>query len=231
MQSRISLLVCFSSRHYPHITITRGLSLILEGHEGHSQDIINYIASELKIGRSRLAEQIRADVQEKASGVFMWVVFVVSILNKAHDGGRIRELRRKLRDIPGDLHELFRDILTRDYYNKDELLLCIQWVLFARRPLKVAELYFAILAGIEPDFMPEWDPEEITVSVMERFILDSSKGLAEATKSKTPTIQFIHESVRDFLLKENGLREIWADLGANFRGESHDRLIHDHRHH
>ncbi|ODM20000.1 hypothetical protein SI65_04986 [Aspergillus cristatus] len=64
--------VYFSSRHYPHITITKGLSLILEGQEGHSQDIVNYVDSELKLGRSKLVEQIRIELQEKASGVFMW---------------------------------------------------------------------------------------------------------------------------------------------------------------
>ncbi|KAK9441880.1 Pfs, NB-ARC and Ankyrin domain protein [Metarhizium brunneum] len=220
----ISFRVCFSSRHYPHISIKRGLNLILEGHEGHGQDIINYVDSELTIGHSRLAAQIRADLQEKASGVFMWVVLVVGILNKAHDKGRIHDLRKILRDIPGDLHELFRDILTRDCHKRDELLLCIQWVLFSRQPLKPEQLYFAILSGIEPGALSDWNPDEITVSIMKNFILDSSKGLTEVTKSKNPTIQFIHESVKDFLLKENGLREIWSDFGENFQGESHERL-------
>lgn len=216
--------VCFSSRHYPHITITKGLSLILKGQEGHSQDIVSYVDSELKLGRSKLAEQIRIELQEKASGVFMWVVLVVGILNKEHDSGRIHALRRRLQSIPGDLHELFRDILMRDQHNRNELLLCIQWVLFSKQPMKPEQLYFAILSGVEPEALSEWNPDEITPSVMKRFIIDSSKGLAEVTKSKNETVQFIHESVKDFLLKENGLREIWSDLGANFQGESHERL-------
>ncbi|KAH6718065.1 hypothetical protein BKA61DRAFT_475878, partial [Leptodontidium sp. MPI-SDFR-AT-0119] len=224
VSAAIRFQVCFSSRHYPHITIKQGLSLVLEGQEGHIQDIASYIDSNLKIGHSKLAEQIRAELQEKATGVFMWVVLVVEILNKEHDGGRIHALRQRLRDIPGDLHKLFRDILTRDYYNKDELLLCIQWLLFARHPLKPEELYFAILSGIKPQDQSRWDSDEITTDVIKRFILSSSKGLAEITKSKTPIVQFIHESVRDFLLKGNGLRAVWSDLGDNFQGQSHERL-------
>ncbi|KXX80367.1 Protein SERAC1 [Madurella mycetomatis] len=220
----IRFLVCLSSRHYPHITIAKGLGLVLEGHEEHSKDIAKYLNSELKIGRSKLAEQIRTDLQEKASGIFMWVVLVTQILNKEHDGGRIHALRRRLRDIPGDLHELFRDILKRDHHNRGELLLCIQWVLFTRELLRPEQLYFAILSGVEPDVLSEWNPDEITAPDMKRFILNSSKGLAEVTKSKIPTVQFIHESVKDFLLKENGLREIWSDLGGNFKGISHERL-------
>ena len=63
------------------------------------------------------------------------------------------------------------------------------------------------------------------MDVIKRSILNSSKGLAEITKSKIPSVQFIHESVRDFLLKENGLRDIWSEqLGSNFQGESHEQL-------
>ncbi|KAH2144726.1 hypothetical protein KXV68_005187 [Aspergillus fumigatus] len=179
---------------------------------------------ELKIGNSNLAMQIRGELEEKASGVFMWVVLVMGILNKAYDGGRVRALRQLLRSIPGDLHELFRDILTRDSHNRHELLLCIQWLLFAKQPLKPEELYFAILSGIEPGALTEWDTDVDTIDVIRRFILSSSKGLAEITQSKAPAVQFIHESVRDFLLKENGLCRIWPDLGGNLQGQSHDQL-------
>ena len=216
--------VCFASRHYPHITIRKGLSLVLEGQEGHNQDITNYLDSELKIGHSKVAEQIRRELQEKASGVFMWVVLVVGILNKEYDSGRAHMLQRTLREIPGDLHELFRDILTRDSHHTGELVLCIQWVLFARQPLKPEQLFFAILSEFDLEAISEWSPDEISMDNIERFILDSSKGLSEITKSETPTVQFIHESIKDFLLKENGLGNIWPNLGTNFQGQSHERL-------
>jgi ankyrin repeat protein len=216
--------VCFSSRHYPHITIRNGLELVLEGQEGHSQDITNYVETELKIGKSKIAQQIRVELQEKASGIFMWVVLVVGILNKGSDQGKILTLRQKLQEIPSDLHELFRDILTRDSHDRDELVLCIQWVLFAKKPLSPEQLCHAIYAGTNPEAVTEWDPEDITKDVVKRFILNSSKGLAEVTVSKEPKAQFIHESVRDFLLKENGLGKIWPEFGSNFQGQSHDRL-------
>ena len=220
----ISFQVCFSSRHYPHITINRGIPLVLEGQEGHTQDITSYLESELKIGNSKVAEEIRGKVQEKASGVFLWVVLVVEILNKEHDSGRIPALRRRLREIPGDLHELFNDILTRDSRNRDELVLCVQWVLFARQPLTPQQLYFAIISGSEPQDLSIWDPEEMSISHIQLFILDASKGLVETTTSESPKVQFIHESVKDFLVKENGLGRIWSDLGRNFKGQSHERL-------
>ncbi|KAI9761282.1 MAG: hypothetical protein M1840_001985, partial [Geoglossum simile] len=207
--------VCFSSRHYPYNTIWKGLCLVLEGQEGHSQDITKYLDSELKIGHK---------IQEKASGIFMWVILVVRTLRKEYDSGRIHALRQRLREIPGDLHELFRDILLRDSHNRDELVLCIQWILFGGQPLSPEQLYFAILSGVEPSALSRWNSYETPMDVIERFILSSSKGLAEITKSKSPKVQFIHESVRDFLIKENGFASIWPNLGSNFQGQSHERL-------
>ncbi|KAK0705626.1 hypothetical protein B0H67DRAFT_388117 [Lasiosphaeris hirsuta] len=225
VSSGVRFRVLFSSRHYPHVTIKRGLDLVLEGQEGHSQDITTYISNELNISHGKVGEQIRLDLHEKAAGVFMWVVLVVGILNKEHDQGRRgTRLQKKLGEIPGDLHELFRDILTRDSHHRNELLFCIQWILFAKQPLKPEELYFAILSGTEPEDTDEWDPEEIAGEGFQKFILSSSKGLAEITRSKIPTIQFIHESVRDFLLKERGLEAVSSDLGNNFEAESHGRL-------
>ena len=93
-------------------------------------------------------------------------------------------LCRKLREIPSDLHELFWDILIRDLRNRDGLILCIQWVLFARQLLTPDQLYFAILSGVEPEALLRWDCGEITNDVIKRFILNSSKGLTEITTSK-----------------------------------------------
>lgn len=216
--------ICFSSRHYPNITMQKALSLDLEGQEGHAQDITNYLESELKIGKTKIAQEIRNDLQAKSSGVFMWVVLVTEILNQEYDHGRMHALKRRIKEIPADLHALFNDILTRDSRNKDELVLSIQWVLFAKSPLSPEQLYFAILIGVDPEVVGSWNAEEVTRDTIRRFLLDASKGLIEITKGKAPKVQFIHESVRDFLLKENGLGRIWPDLLDNFSGQSHDRL-------
>ncbi|KAH7073614.1 hypothetical protein BKA63DRAFT_553981 [Paraphoma chrysanthemicola] len=215
--------VCFASRHYPHITITNGRSLILEDRNG--QDICNYIYSELRIGHSFLADSIRQEIQEKAAGIFMWAVLVVRILNKEHDSGRTHALRKRVQEIPSDLHDLFRDILMRDIssHQREVLELCIQWVLCATSPLSPKILYFAILMGTEPDVAVISDRGDITAEVMERFILNSSKGLLEITPNPHRRVQFIHESVRDFLL-EDGLSTIWPEVGQNFHGQSHERL-------
>ncbi|KAK7990996.1 hypothetical protein PG990_015276 [Apiospora arundinis] len=216
--------ICFASRHYPHITINKGRSIILESREEHRQDIASYVDSALQIGPGKMVDEIKYDLQEKSSGVFMWVVLVVDILQTEYDKGGKHYLRERLRQIPGDLHRLFHEILTRDPNNTPGLLLCIQWVLFARQPLTPKQLYFAIISGVQPANLGVCHTEDITDDDIGKFLLNNSKGLAESTKSKSPTIQFIHESVRDFLLKGNGLQEVWPDAGSNIQGQSHEAL-------
>ncbi|KFY90884.1 hypothetical protein V500_04903 [Pseudogymnoascus sp. VKM F-4518 (FW-2643)] len=224
VSTQIRFRVCFSSRYYPHITIDKSVQLTLEGQEGHRQDIVNYLQSDLKIGLSKQAEDIKGEILERASGIFLWVVLVVDMLQKEYDRGRIYSLRKRLDGIPNGLDDLFSDILTRDRQNMEELILCLQWILYAKRPLKREELYFAILAGVEPDALTAWDSEQVTRQDMERFVLSSSKGLADVTKSKDQTVQFIHESVRDFLLEGNKLDMLRSDLSSNFPGQSHEIL-------
>lgn len=83
-----------------------------------------------------------------------------------------------------------------------------------------------MLAGLDPkkECLAEWKSEYSSADDMNRYILNSSKGLAELTKSSSPIFQFLHESVRDFLLKENGLRELFSDLSTDLYSLSHNQL-------
>ncbi|KAH0385537.1 purine and uridine phosphorylase, partial [Aureobasidium melanogenum] len=225
LRDNIRFLVCFSSRHYPHITIHKSIELVLEVEAGHSEDITKYIRSRLRIGSGKRVDQVKIDVQNKSQGIFLWVVLVVPILQKAFDDGLVHALGKCLKDIPDDLDKLFQDILTRDTENMDNLKLCLRWILYAERPLSPEELYFAVLSTSSSSPATAWDPEDLKIEYIKRFILSSSKGLAEATKSKTPTIQFIHESVRDFLLKESG-SALQADIGLASAALVHDFLKH-----
>lgn len=218
--------ICLSSRHYPHIGMQKGIRLTMEDQPGHQQDIERYVHSQLKAGRGKRVDGIKAEILSRASGMFLWVVLVVQTLNKAYDHGQMHTLRKCLEQVPNELDDLFTDILTRDNESKAELVLCLQWILYAQRPLKRAELYFAIRSGIEPTELAQWNRDEITEEDMERFILSCSKGLVETTRSKDRTVRFIHESVRDYLLR-GGLAKLFAasDLGDNnVPGLSHERL-------
>ncbi|KAK5122652.1 hypothetical protein LTR85_003915 [Meristemomyces frigidus] len=214
---------CLASRHYPGIDIRHGRQLTLENENDHGEDLQRYVHRHLRAGRGKMVEEVRAQILEKANGIFMWVVLVVQILNKEFMSGRIFAVKERLFKIPAKLSDLFRDMVMRDQANSDELLLCLQWILFAVRPLRPEEYYFAMVSGLQtsPEDIGDWDPRIVTVDDMGLYVLNSSKGLAEISTSR---VQFIHESVRDFLIKDGGLCELWPALGDSVHGLSHDRL-------
>ncbi|KAJ5082839.1 Pfs NACHT and ankyrin domain protein [Penicillium argentinense] len=226
----VAFRVCFSSRHYPYIVIQRGIRLTLEDQPGHTEDLSAYVASRLIVTDVALKEELRSKLIKKAAGVFMWVVLVVDMLNKEHRRGGW-SLRRRLAELPSDLSELFKNILNRDKENTEALKLCVVWVLYAERPLQPDEFYHALWSGLSlkglvdnqiPDVAAP-DPSECQ-DKFKRYIISSSKGLAETTKAKQPTVQFIHESVRDFLVKEKGLQEMWPEIGYDSASPSHETL-------
>ena len=189
--------VCCSSRYYPLISVRVGLELLLDKEDGHTKDIANYIHSMLRIGDSNEANLLKAEMVKKSAGVFLWVVLVVQMLKKEYDRGRLHAIRRKLNKTPTGLNDLFRDMLLRDNDNIDELIFCIQWILYSERPLTTPEFYHGLLAS---DFENELEPlnhDYITRKDMARYIISSSKGLVEETYRER--IQVIHESVREYL--------------------------------
>ncbi|KAM0258178.1 hypothetical protein ACHAQJ_003946 [Trichoderma viride] len=225
-QQGVKVCICFSSRHYPHITIQAGIELTLEAEHGHRQDLEKYVLSRTRTWKGNVAKDVRAEILQKAGGIFMWVVLVIPILNKEFEKGRLFAVRDRLREIPSKLSDLFRNILGRDEDNLDDLMLCLRWILFAKRPLREDEFYFAMVSGLKSDSkeLKEWDPDTIPRETFSQFVLSSSKGLAEVTRSQDRSVQFIHESVRDFLIKDGGFYDFLPDMANDFEGSSHEEL-------
>ncbi|KFA78982.1 hypothetical protein S40288_00553 [Stachybotrys chartarum IBT 40288] len=218
------LRICLSSRHYPHITITRGLSLVLEQQSQHTSDIVRYVDSELRIGNSTNAVDIRKRVVAKASGVFLWVALVVPLLNKTFDRGNVQAMNRHLETLPTELSTLFQDLIFHDTEDREELLRCLQCVLFAETPLRLDQLYSAVQACTEPSRGCYLDRSCVNRDIMHRKILDISRGVIEETRGTKRTMQFIHESVRDFLLNKEALKQLWSFPPHDFIAESHGWL-------
>lgn len=221
--SGINFRTCFSSRHYPNVTIEHSMPLVLETQHGHREDIVKYVNNKLS-GKGTLLEHVRMMICQRSSGIFLWVVLVVQILRKDFDRGRMHVVERRLHEIPDGTDELFNDIITRDNEDVEGLIFCLQWILFARRPLEPIELFYGVKAGNDPDTIAKHDPLYVGADVLRKFVLNSSKGLAELTTQPPQTVQFIHESVREYLLKAKHPLIFPAELVSNFRGLSQERL-------
>jgi hypothetical protein len=195
LKLKTSLNICLSSRLYPNISIEKDLELVVEEREEHDRDIDKYILRKLRIPDSNIEKEMRKKVaiqeelRKKAKGIFMWVVLVVELLNQAYDQGRLNEkieaVRRKLNEVPSKLDGVFWALLVKENSHKQDTLLMLQWVLFARRPLAPEEFYFAVKAGTETIDLQAWNRSETPMKGILKFIVDASRGLVEVRRSGT----------------------------------------------
>ncbi|KAF4989083.1 hypothetical protein FGRMN_9369 [Fusarium graminum] len=222
----VHLHICFSSRHYPYIDVRLGIRLVLEEQIDHASDLESYIKTHLRVDDPSLFTELQEKMLQKAAGVFLWVVLVIDVLNQENRRGRL-SLKKRLREVPSGLSELFKDLLRRDTTNMDELQLSLLWILLSRRPLKPDEYYHAIWSGLSIKGLADPDPPEVNTTdakeCFDRCVVSSSKGLAEIARSMS-TVQFIHESVRDFLIKDKGLGQLWPELGPDWESVGHEKL-------
>ncbi|KAI0014690.1 hypothetical protein F4780DRAFT_188025 [Xylariomycetidae sp. FL0641] len=165
--------------------------------------------------------EFTAQIIEKASGVFLWVKTVIPELNKAFDAGNIPALQTCLRKTPSRLAELWRQVLSTDRDDIQATVSCLTLVFYTVSPLTPAQLLFGIRAALSRgEALQRGEIEEAT---MLRYIVHVSSGLVEQTAQSPPTIQFIHESVRDFL-GEHGFKKLCPGSAGNVHGAGHERM-------
>ena len=153
--------------------------------------------------------------------LLVWAALVVQILNKKMDHGATRsQLMANLSAVPAGIEDLLKSILMDASVF---LLPTLLWVLFPIYPLKASELYLAAKIGAGCSTVEDLDQIETTQEQMQLFILNSSKGLIEFSKGRSPRAQFIHESVREYLLY-GGLSILDDSLAGNLEAKSHSRL-------
>jgi hypothetical protein len=177
-----------------------------------------------------LKDILKAQIVARASGVFLWVVLVVSRLREAADHGT--KLMTVLNSIPAELEDLFNDIFirTKTPTERASTLLMAQCILYSRRPLSPSELFLAL--EFSNDECPR-NTSEIQCRLsgrdsefrrFDRYVKYISGGLFEI-RGRPSTgeefdrdcrVQVIHESVRDYLRGIKGLKT----FGLNPEGDS-----------
>jgi ankyrin repeat protein len=226
MSRNVKISICFASRHYPNITMQCCQTLNLDGQKEHHKDIQNFVKGKLRrTGITPLTHaELTEEISGRSSGVFLWAELVVQILNKKMDHGATRsQLMSDLDAVPAGIEDLLKSILMDGSDPNNFLLPTLLWVLFSLRPLGAPDLYLATKASAGCLTSEDLDQTETTQEQMRLSILNSSKGLIEFSKDRFATAQFIHESVREYLLN-GGLSVLDDSLADNCRAKCHFRL-------
>lgn len=96
----VSLRICFSSCHYPHIEIGSRLSIVIDTEPGHDRDIQLYVQRRLLGNNLERMEPLRRGLLRRSQGIFVWVVLAIRILNRLYDQDKgIAAMERKLDEV------------------------------------------------------------------------------------------------------------------------------------
>ncbi|KAG9234012.1 ankyrin repeat-containing domain protein [Amylocarpus encephaloides] len=236
--------ICISCRHYPVVgSLGSGLEVHVEKENG--PDIIRYVEHQLKSTMEgwnevdpREAKMLVDAIVRKTFGVFLWAVLNVPRIVERLNDGRVTVVQasRLVKDESNELFSLYASILKHDVSERvrKKSLLFLQWICLAIRPLSLAELRFAMACDDQDNNFSrdccEMDAKDFVNSdaQMKRLVKSMSAGLAEVLESGgTNKVQFIHETVNDFL-RQGGLATISSLIRTNIVVDpiraSHSRL-------
>ena len=220
--------ICFSCRHYPFVALEGGNEVCVE--DENEQDIDNYVQDKIKahIQSTDIAEAVQIEVVSRSKGNFQWVVLVMPRVLKLVKSRQSKvTILTTIRSIPAELSELYTDILDGiEEHERAQSLHFMQWTCFALRPLTLTELRFALAVTADTPYtsISQCQSSKSYVKTdedMQLRICDLSKGLAEVLENYgTPIVQFIHQSVTDFLL-EKGLQILDKSFAGAVAGGGH----------
>ena len=232
------LAICFSCRHYPVVALASGLEICVE--EWNRNDIKTYIRTTLgaRITSLDIVNSISHEIVAKSLGNFQWVVLVVPrVVRLYQKGNSLAILKTNIQQIPSELSDLYKGLLCSiDEEDLSQSLTLIRWITFAITPLTLNQLRFALVMSTASSFnsIRECQSSEYfskSDEELKRRILSLSQGLVEFVTMKNPQIfgalvpelpvvQFIHQSVKDYLLKD-GLHLLDKCSSKNVIGRGH----------
>lgn len=218
--------VCFASRYYPALSIKGSVELRLDQQGAHVQDLSNYVEDRLSATNDRDEADIKQQIITRANGIFMWAVLVVKLLNEELLNGTLHNIRDIIQEFPQELDGIYKEIINRERANIERFRLCVQLVLFSHKPITGFELYYAIPHGPggTGNVNVEQDGCEPPRTHIEKFVASSSRGLAELVSGDVDTVQFVHESVRDFFLVHQGMKYLYPHVAEELIPWCHDQI-------
>ena len=222
------VLICFTCRHYPFVSLEGGNEVCVE--DENELDIKIYVQDKIKahIQRTDIAEAIRNEIVSRSQRNFQWAVLVIPrVLTLFKSRKSMVTIRTIIQNTPAELNELYTELLgCIENHERVQSLHLMQWICFALKPLTLRELRLAL--AVDPDTsdtsIHHCLNSELYVETdddMKPRIYDLSKGLAEVLECHGgPIVQFIHQSVQDFLL-EKGFQILDNSIAGTVIGHGH----------
>lgn len=218
------LKICFSCRHYPILTLKKGLTVTMEIE--NREDIEIFVKKRLKPFES-YASTLEKAILQRAEGVFQWAKLVTSqALDLQFEGQKLERILLRIHRIPRQLEELYKSLLSwpdqdEGQENRKKALELFQWIFFAAEPVTLAQVRCILDIDEQMKHTPVETYLEGVRSIddeerVRRAVRTLSRGLVEFRWHETMScendkdlhvLEPIHQTVREYLL-EKGMRQL-----------------------
>jgi ankyrin repeat protein len=233
----IPIKICISCRHYPTIQLNNFAQICVE--EENMKDIAKHIEMTFeekwnvaKGPNLTIVEQIKEDILNRSSGTFLWVYLTLQTIDKLSKIKTWKIIQKKIREIPKGLMDLYTHIFSHLDGDEDDQLntsVLLRWISLAKRPLSPNKLRIAMAFDTDMPHptLESWRQSDDYYgdnSLWKDRITYLSGGLAEVVRHGTSfSVQFIHESVNNYLLTE-GISMLGIKPAGNAIGQCHNQM-------
>lgn len=221
--------ICFSSRPWNVFKDFFGNapSLIVESYT--QADIAKYVQGRL-VGHKRAAELLESpdpsqrrgmfDLKERlldrAEGVFLWVRLMLdTLLDQLQDGASMKHLKELQAALPTELEKLYVALLGRikpDF--RQECYIMLEILLRSDRTLSVYEFWDAEQCALGGPRKTNyhtcglWPKYDVDVDTVARRVRSRCGGLIELSGPDKKSMQLMHQTVREFLLRPDSRKHL-----------------------
>lgn len=248
-----SVKICFSCRHYPNIRLITKFSEICVEAENMKDiatyvetTFENNCWNDVSDVNLINVQEIKEDILNRSSEIFLWVYLIFMIIDKLiKKSTPWKAIQRKIREVPRDLTDLYTYILASlDEEDLPTTRILMRWIRFVKRPLTSNELRIAMAFDTSEPYLSlkswrESDEYHENDSHWKERIRYLSGGLAEVVARDRfqggwrshdglgqfiyESVQFIHESVNDYFLKE-GISLLDTKQSGSIIGQCHNQI-------
>jgi predicted ATPase len=241
--------ICISCRHYPILDANiPGYTIAVDGRNRDDITKYVEHEINLKIrAKKKYDETVRNDIIQtisfKAETSFQWACLITPMVIRYHRNGESLDwIQRQIAKVPPGLSQVYEHIFTtiidQENMTSTRSYLLMQWISLAERRLSLTELHFAMTSENYIDRLPlPYNDESCQDNgAMATRVRSWSGGLAEvvyennyvarkeATRQKGTNrisgfVQFIHQSVNDFL-HSGGLSLLLGISSGGFHPQS-----------
>ncbi|KAJ6780463.1 hypothetical protein PWT90_01829 [Aphanocladium album] len=173
-----------------------------------NNDLSKYIDAKVDelATKKKYTRQIRDDVTDtlkrEAGGTFLWVSLMVAELGRPEV--RMLHVRTRLQNLPHGLDDTYAAILDRvPAENREPAQFILRCMAAARRPLRKAEIQTAFATWKTGSIQCE---EDLDVYA---DILSVCSSILYLSSEDDATLNFCHQSVKDFLLRKPSTIDAW----------------------